>query len=77
MKMRPVTARDHAVLLAQLDPAENRRFLLDGEALSAAGVTKYIEEAAGIQRGRVGHLADSGGRGTGTWSGATGITGVR
>ena len=42
----PVTAQDHAVLLAHWTLPDVRRFLFDGEALSAAEVTETIEESA-------------------------------
>ena len=44
--LRPVTSQDHAVLLAHWTLPDVRRFLFDGEALAAAGVTKTIEESA-------------------------------
>ena len=44
--LRPVTAQDHAVLLAHWTLPDVRRFLFDGEALSAAEVTETIEESA-------------------------------
>ncbi len=44
--LRPVTAHDHAVLLAHWALPDVRRFLFDGEALSAAEVTETIEESA-------------------------------
>ena len=43
--LRPVTAGDHAVLLAHWTQPEVRRFLFDGAALSAAEVTETIEES--------------------------------
>ena len=43
--LRPVTAQDHAVLLAHWTLPDVRRFLFDGEALSAAEVTETIEES--------------------------------
>ena len=43
--LRPVTAHDHAVLLAHWTLPDVRRFLFDGEALSAAEVTETIEES--------------------------------
>jgi len=74
--LRPVTAADHAALLAHWTLAEVRKFLFDGAALSAAEVTETIEESSrdfaaggyGIwrveERGRPG-LADPGLAGTG------------
>jgi ribosomal-protein-alanine N-acetyltransferase len=44
--LRPVTAQDHVVLLAHWTLPAVRRFLFDGEALSAAEVTATIEESA-------------------------------
>ncbi len=44
--LRPVTAQDHAVLLAHWTLPDVRRFLFDSEALSAAEVTETIEESA-------------------------------
>jgi ribosomal-protein-alanine N-acetyltransferase len=44
--LRPVTAHDHAVLLAHWTLPDVRRFLFDGAALSAAEVTETIEESA-------------------------------
>jgi len=43
--LRPVTAQDHAVLLAHWTLPDVRRFLFDGEALSAAEVTETIEDS--------------------------------
>jgi [ribosomal protein S5]-alanine N-acetyltransferase len=43
--LRPVTAHDHAVLLTHWALADVRRFLFDGEALSAAEVTETIEDS--------------------------------
>jgi RimJ/RimL family protein N-acetyltransferase len=40
--LRPVTADDHAVLLAHWTQPDVRRFLFDGTALSAAEVTETI-----------------------------------
>jgi len=44
--LRPVTAQDHTVLLAHWSLPDVRRFLFDGEALSAVEVTETIEESA-------------------------------
>jgi len=44
--LRPVTADDHVVLLAHWIEPDVRRFLFDGEELSAAEVTETIEESA-------------------------------
>lgn len=43
--LRPVTAQDHAVLLAHWALPDVRRFLFDGEPLSAAEVTETIEDS--------------------------------
>jgi RimJ/RimL family protein N-acetyltransferase len=43
--LRPVTADDHAALLAHWTLPDVRRFLFDGAALSAAEVTGTIEES--------------------------------
>jgi RimJ/RimL family protein N-acetyltransferase len=43
--LRPVTAEDHAVLLAHWTQQDVRRFLFDGAALSAAEVAETIEES--------------------------------
>ena len=45
--LRPVTADDHAVLLAHWTQPDVRRFLFDGAALSAAEVTETIAESIG------------------------------
>jgi ribosomal-protein-alanine N-acetyltransferase len=55
--LRPVTADDHAVLLAHWTQPNVRRFLFDGAALSAAEVAETIEES-------IGHFAA---RGFGIW----------
>ena len=43
--LRPVRAQDHAVLLAHWTLPDVRRFLFDGQALSAAEVTETIEDS--------------------------------
>ena len=43
--LRPVTAQDHAALLAHWTLPDVRRFLFDGAALSAAEVTETIEDS--------------------------------
>ena len=43
--LRPVTADDHAALLAHWTLPDVRRFLFDGAALSAAEVTETIEDS--------------------------------
>lgn len=45
LSLRPVTAADHAALLAHWTQPDVRRFLFDGAALSAAEVTETIEES--------------------------------
>jgi [ribosomal protein S5]-alanine N-acetyltransferase len=45
LSLRPVTADDHAVLLAHWTQPDVRRFLFDGAALSAAEVTETIRES--------------------------------
>ena len=45
LALRPVTADDHAALLAHWTQPDVRRFLFDGAALSAAEVTETIEES--------------------------------
>lgn len=44
--LRPVTAHDHAALLAHWTLPDVRRFLFDGAALSAGEVTDTIEDSA-------------------------------
>jgi RimJ/RimL family protein N-acetyltransferase len=55
--LRPVTADDHAALLAHWTQPEVRRFLFDGAAPSAAEVAETIDES-------MGHFAA---RGFGIW----------
>ena len=43
--LRPVTADDHAALLAHWTQPDVRRFLIDGAALSATEVAETIEES--------------------------------
>jgi RimJ/RimL family protein N-acetyltransferase len=45
LALRPVTAADHPALLAHWTLPDVRRFLFDGEALSAAEVSQTIEES--------------------------------
>ena len=45
--LRPVTADDHAALLAHWTQPDVRRFLFDGAALSAAEVAETIEDSIG------------------------------
>jgi RimJ/RimL family protein N-acetyltransferase len=72
--LRPVTADDHAALLAHWTQPDVRRFLFDGAALSAAEVAETIEES-------IGHFAA---RGFGIWlielateAGLAGTAGLR
>jgi RimJ/RimL family protein N-acetyltransferase len=72
--LRPVTADDHAALLAHWTQPDVRRFLFDGAALSAAEVAETIEES-------IGHFAA---RGFGIWlielgtaAGPVGTAGLR
>jgi RimJ/RimL family protein N-acetyltransferase len=55
--LRPVTADDHAAVLAHWTQPDVRRFLFDGAAPSAAEVAKTIEESIG----------DFAARGFGVW----------
>ena len=55
--LRPVTAGDHAALLAHWTQPDVRRFLFDGAAPSAAEVAETIEESSG----------DFAARGFGVW----------
>jgi RimJ/RimL family protein N-acetyltransferase len=76
--LRPVTADDHAALLAHWTQPEVRRFLFDGAAPSAAEVAETIEES-------IGHFAARGfgiwlielGSGVGTAAGLAGTAGLR
>jgi RimJ/RimL family protein N-acetyltransferase len=72
--LRPVTADDHAALLAHWTQPEVLRFLFDGAALSAAEVAETIEESTG----------DFAARGFGIWliehgsgAGLVGTAGLR
>jgi [ribosomal protein S5]-alanine N-acetyltransferase len=72
--LRPVTADDHAALLAHWTQPDVRRFLFDGAALSAAEVAETIEESIG----------DFAARGFGIWlielgsaAGLVGTAGLR
>ena len=55
--LRPVTADDHAALLAHWTQPDVRRFLFDGAVVSAAEVAETIEES----------VRDFTARGYGTW----------
>ena len=72
--LRPVTAGDHAVLLAHWTQPDVRRFLFDGTALSAAEVAEAVEES----------VRDFAARGYGIWlielgsgTGLVGTAGLR
>ena len=72
--LRPVTADDHAALLAHWTQPDVRQFLFDGAALSAAEVAETIEESIG----------DFAARGYGIWliefrsgTGLVGTAGLR
>ena len=72
--LRPVTADDHAALLAHWTQPDVRRFLFDGAALSAAEVAETIGESIG----------DFAARGYGIWliesgsgTGLVGTAGLR
>jgi RimJ/RimL family protein N-acetyltransferase len=72
--LHPVTADDHAVLLAHWGAPDVRRFLFDGAMLSAAEVSEAIEDSA----------RDFGRAGYGLWlihekdpAGLVGTTGLR
>jgi RimJ/RimL family protein N-acetyltransferase len=72
--LRPVTAGDHAALLAHWTQPDVRRFLFDGAALSAAEVAETIEES----------IRDFAARGFGIWlielgsaAGLVGTAGLR
>ena len=76
--LRPVTADDHAALLAHWTEPDVRRFLFDGAALSAGEVTETIAES-------IRDFAASGygiwlielGSGTGSGPGLVGTAGLR
>ena len=72
--LRPVTADDHAVLLAHWGAPDVRRFLFDGAMLSAAEVSEAIQDST----------RDFGRAGYGLWlihekdpAGLVGTTGLR
>ena len=72
--LRPVTADDHAALLAHWAAPDVRRFLFDGAMLSAAEITEAIEDST----------RDFGRAGYGLWlvyekdsAGLTGTAGLR
>lgn len=79
--LRPVTADDHAALLAHWTQPDVRRFLFDGAAPSAAEVAETIEESIGdfATRGFGVWLIelDTAGRLDGTATGLVGTAGLR
>jgi [ribosomal protein S5]-alanine N-acetyltransferase len=86
--LRPVTADDHAALLAHWTQPDVRRFLFDGAALSAAEVAETIEESIGhfaargfgiwlIELGSGAGLAGTASGPGGTASGLAGTAGLR
>jgi RimJ/RimL family protein N-acetyltransferase len=82
LRLRPVTAGDHAALLAHWTQPDVRRFLFDGAALSAAEVTETIEESLGdFAAGGYGiwiiELGAGDGAGPGTGGGLLGTAGLR
>ena len=82
--LRPVTADDHAALLAHWTQPDVRRFLFDGAAPSAAEVAETIEESIrdfaargfGIWLIELGAAAGLVGPATGLASTATGLVGT-
>jgi RimJ/RimL family protein N-acetyltransferase len=82
--LRPVTAGDHAALLAHWTQPDVRRFLFDGAAPSAAEVAETIEESIGDFAARgfgiwlieLGSAAGLVGTATGMDSTATGLVGT-
>ena len=86
--LRPVTAGDHAALLAHWTQPDVRRFLFDGAAPSAAEVAETIEESIGdfaargfgvwlIELGSAAHLDSTAARLDGTAAGLVGTAGLR
>jgi RimJ/RimL family protein N-acetyltransferase len=77
--LRPVTAGDHAALLAHWTQPDVRRFLFDGAALSAAEVAETIEESIGdfAARGFGVWLIELGSRPAGTAACPGGTAGLR
>jgi ribosomal-protein-alanine N-acetyltransferase len=80
--LRPVTADDHAALLAHWTEPEVRRFLFDGAALSAGEVTETIAEsirdfaASGYGIWLI-ELGSGAGSGPGSGPGLVGTAGLR
>ena len=80
--LRPVTADDHAALLAHWTEPDVRRFLFDGAALSAGEVTETIAEsirdfaASGYGIWLIGPGSGPG-SGTGSGPGLVGTAGLR
>jgi ribosomal-protein-alanine N-acetyltransferase len=80
--LRPVTADDHAALLAHWTEPDVRRFLFDGAALSAGEVTETIAESIRdfAASGYGIWLIEPGsgpGSGTGSGAGLVGTAGLR
>jgi len=76
--LRPVTADDHAALLAHWTLPDVRRFLFDGAALSAAEVADNIEESIGDFAARgYGIWIIELGSGAGAGAGLVGTAGLR
>jgi len=76
--LRPVTADDHAALLAHWTLPDVRRFLFDGAALSAAEVADNIEESIGDFAARgYGIWIIELGYGAGAGAGLVGTAGLR
>ena len=76
--LRPVTADDHAALLAHWTEPEVRRFLFDGAALSAGEVTEIIAESIrDFAASRNGIWLIELGSGLGSGPGLVGTAGLR
>jgi RimJ/RimL family protein N-acetyltransferase len=86
--LRPVTADDHAALLAHWTQPDVRRFLFDGAAPSAAEVAETIEESIGdfaargfgvwlIELGSAAHPDSTAARLDSTAAGLVGTAGLR
>ena len=76
--LRPVTADDHAALLAHWTEPEVRRFLFDGAALSAGEVTEIIAESIrDFAASRNGIWLIELGSGPGSGPGLAGTAGLR
>ena len=78
--LRPVTADDHAALLAHWTEPEVRRFLFDGAALSAGEVTETIAESIrdfAASRNGIWLIELGSGPGSGLGPGLVGTAGLR